>query len=53
MKTDLNGLQVTILKQYRQQSNNINEKLNRPYDLLRVKYATGETKVICQSELIN
>lgn len=53
MKTDLNGLQVTILKQYRQQSNNINEKINRYYDLLRVRYATGEIKVICQSELIN
>ena len=53
MKALKNGLEVTILKQYRQQSNNINEKLNRPYDLLKVKYATGETKVICQSELIN
>lgn len=52
MKALKNGLEVTILKQYRNQSNNINEKLNRPYDLFKVRLSSGEIKVICQSELL-
>lgn len=51
MKTDLNGLQVTILKQYRQQSNNFNDKLNRYYDLFKVQYSNGKIGLLCQTEI--
>jgi hypothetical protein len=51
MKTDLNGLQLTILKQYRQQSTNFNDKLNRYYDLFKVQYSSGKIGLLCQTEI--
>lgn len=53
MKTLQNGLQVEILKVYRNASNKIKLINNKEVfaDLLRVKYATGKTEIICELEL--
>lgn len=53
MKTLNNGLQVEILKTFRGQSNNYKNGTKEYADLIRVKLATGETKVICSTELLN
>lgn len=54
MKTLNNGLQVEILKTFRNASNNYktNERLEYA-DLLKVKLATGKICVICATELLN
>ena len=54
MKTLQNGLQVEILKTFRNQSKNFkNDKRNEYADLLRVKYSNGKTEVICSTQLDN
>lgn len=54
MKTLQNGLQVEILKTFRNASNNYKTNGRKEYaDLLKVKFATGKIGVICSTELIN
>lgn len=53
MKTLNNGLSVEILKVFRGQSNNYKPNTKQYADLIRVKFATGVTKVICSTELLN
>jgi len=54
MKTLQNGLQVEILKTFRNQSNNYKTNERKEYaDLLRVKYSNGKTEVICSTQLDN
>jgi len=54
MKTLYNGLQCEILKVFRGQSNNYktNERLEYA-DLLKVRFSSGEIRVVCSTELIN
>ena len=53
MKTLNNGLQVEILKTFRGQSNNYKAGTKQFADLIRVRLANGEVKVICSTELLN
>lgn len=53
MKTLNNGLQVEILKTFRGQSNNYKANTKDYADLIRVRLANGEIKLICSTELLN
>jgi hypothetical protein len=51
MKTLQNGLQVEILKTFRNASNKYKKGTKVFADLLKVKFATGKISVICETEL--
>lgn len=54
VRTTKEGTTVTILKQYRQQSNNyINEDSKIYADLYLVRFNNGSNGVICATELEN
>jgi hypothetical protein len=51
MKTLQNGLQVEILKTFRNASNEYKKGTKIFADLLKVKFATGKISIICETEL--
>jgi hypothetical protein len=51
MKTLQNGLQVEILKTFRNASNEYKKGTKIFADLLKVKFATGKIGIICENEL--
>lgn len=53
MKTLNNGLQVEILKVFRNQSNNYKAGTKEYADLIRVRLSDGKIKVVCSTELLN
>ena len=54
MKTTNNGLQVEILKVIKGQSYNYKDDKKKEYaDLIKVRFATGKTGLICSTELMN
>ena len=53
MKTLQNGLQCEVLKVFRNQSNNYKTGTKVYADLLKVRFSSGKTGVICSTELIN
>ena len=53
MKTLNNGMQCEILKVFRGQSNNYKANTKEYADLIKVRLSTGQTKIICSTELLN
>jgi predicted nucleic-acid-binding protein len=51
MKTLQNGLQVEVLKIFRNASNEYKKGTTTFADLLKVKFATGKIGIICETEI--